>query len=292
MRILFIGAVQFSRGALEQVIAAGAQVAGVCTLAQSVFNADHCDLSSVAQAHGIPWLHADDINSAATLDWIRAQRPDIIFCFGWSKLLKSDLLNLAPMGVVGFHPAALPANRGRHPIIWALALGLTRTASTFFFMDEGADSGDILSQRPVTIGESDDAAALYEKVTQTALAQIAEFLPKLIGGHYPRVKQDHSLANTWRKRGAADGKVDWRMPARGIHNLVRALARPYVGAHFVADGAEIKLWRTEMVTGLPANLEPGKVVAWAGGPVVRCGEDAIRLLETAPDFAPAPGSYL
>ncbi|HWA70581.1 MAG TPA: formyltransferase family protein [Rhizomicrobium sp.] len=292
MRILFIGAVLFSRRALEQVIAAGAQVAGVCTLAQSVFNADHCDLSSVAQAHDIPWLHADDINAAATLEWIRAQRPDIIFCFGWSKLLKSDLLNLAPMGVVGFHPAALPANRGRHPIIWALALGLTRTASTFFFMDEGADSGDILSQRPVTIGDSDDAAALYEKVTQTALAQIAEFLPQLIAGHYPRVKQDHSLANAWRRRGAADGKVDWRMPARGIHNLVRALARPYVGAHFVASGAEIKLWRAELVTGLPANLEPGKVVAWAGGPVVKCGEDAIRLLETAPDFAPAPGSYL
>jgi len=41
-------------------------------------------------------------------------------------------LGIAPLGVVGFHPAALPANRGRHPLIWALFLGLKKTASTFF----------------------------------------------------------------------------------------------------------------------------------------------------------------
>jgi len=57
-----------------------------------------------------------------------------------------ESLDLPHLGVIDFHPAALPANRGRHPIIWALVLGLQETASTFFFMDEGADSGDIISQ--------------------------------------------------------------------------------------------------------------------------------------------------
>jgi len=64
-----------------------------------------------------------------------------------SSLLKKELLSLPPNGVLGYHPAKLPQNRGRHPLIWSLVLGLEESASTFYFMDEGADSGDILSQK-------------------------------------------------------------------------------------------------------------------------------------------------
>ena len=130
MHIVFIGTVEFSLSALEQLVALNAEIVGVCTLKASTFNSDHVDLSSFSEAHGIPSLYADNINSTKTLGWIQEKSPDVIFCFGWSRLLKHDLLELAPMGVVGFHPAALPANRGRHPLIWALVLGLKKTAST------------------------------------------------------------------------------------------------------------------------------------------------------------------
>lgn len=127
----FVGAVEFSKRALETVLAlenSGAIVSGVFTLATSAFNADHIDLKPVCDLHNIPCLYADDINSEESLSWIRDKQPDVIFCFGWSQLLKIDLLHLTPLGVVGFHPAALPAalpaNRGRHPLIWALVLGL------------------------------------------------------------------------------------------------------------------------------------------------------------------------
>ena len=70
---------------------------------------------------------------------------------GWSRIIGKELLAVPPKGIVGYHPAALPANRGRHPIIWALALGLKETASTFFFMDNGADSGPIISQKSLII---------------------------------------------------------------------------------------------------------------------------------------------
>ena len=81
---------------------------------------------------------------------------------------------------MGYHPASLPENRGRHPIIWALALGLKKSASTFFFMEEGADDGDILSQKEFEILYEDDAKSLYEKVTDMALNQIEDFLPKFL----------------------------------------------------------------------------------------------------------------
>lgn len=279
--------------ALEHLVRIGSEVVGICTLKESNFNADHIDLTSVGATHKIPCYYANDINSTEALMWIKSKAPDVIFCFGWSKLLKQDLLTLAPFGVVGFHPAALPANRGRHPIIWSLVLGLDKTASTFFFMDADADSGDILSQREILISDHDDARTLYNKITETALAQIEEFLPTLSSGNAQRVKQNQLLANTWRKRGKADGIIDWRMSAQSIHNLVRGLAKPYVGAHFLVDGKMIKVWKTTLCSPVENNIEPGKVlVQSAHGPIVKCGEGAICLIETEPVFLPNVGDYL
>lgn len=293
MRIVFIGTVKFSLHALERLLSMGANVVGICTQRESKFNADYVDLTSVGATHGIPCLYADDINSYEALTWIKTKAPDVIFCFGWSKLLKRELLILAPMGVVGFHPAALPANRGRHPIIWSLVLGLDKTASTFFYMDEGADSGDILSQREILISNQDDASTLYDKVTKMALLQLEEFLPALASGSAKIVKQSSSQANSWRKRVKKDGVIDWRMSAQSIHNLVRGLSKPYVGAHFLLDEKEIKVWKTMLFNSVENNIEPGKILAHSDhGPVVKCGEGAICLIETDPVFEPVIGDYL
>lgn len=293
MRIIFIGTVEFSRLALARLMAIGAEVVGVCTLPASSFNADYADLRPLCRERGIPLKITEDVNSSETLNWIREYSPDVIFCFGWSRLLREELLAVAPLGVVGFHPAALPANRGRHPLVWALALGLEQTASTFFFMDTGADSGDILSQRMIKIDPTDDAGSLYEKVCAVALEQISQFVPPLADGSFVREKQNHAQANTWRKRAMADGKIDWRMSACSIHNLVRALTKPYVGAHFVMDSKDIKVWKSMVRYDAPANAEPGKVLGiHDGAPVIKCGQDALCLLVTEPVFRPIEGSYL
>jgi methionyl-tRNA formyltransferase len=293
MRIVFIGAVEFSFKALRHLISLEAQIVGVCTLKASEFNADHVDLRPLSEAHAIPSFYVEDINSNETLDWIRDKSPDIIFCFGWSRLIKQDLLLLSPLGIVGFHPAALPANRGRHPIIWALVLGVESTASTFFFMNNGADSGDILSQEEIIIGNHDDARTLYDKVVQTAMVQITKFLPQLAKGTFPRIKQNESLANVWRKRGYADGQIDWRMSAQSIHNLVRGLGLPYAGAHFLLDGKEIKVWKTAVILDAKKNYEPGKVIPCTiGSVVIKCGIDAIELLDTEPKLQGNIEGYL
>ncbi|MEY4760819.1 MAG: hypothetical protein RLZZ200_675 [Pseudomonadota bacterium] len=294
MRVVLIGAVEFSRAALERLLALGTQVVGVCTLAESAFNSDHVDLAALCRTANLPCFHADRADAGEMAAWIRDAAPDVILCLGWSRLLGKDILDIAPLGVIGFHPAALPRNRGRHPLVWALVLGLDATASTFFFMDASADGGDLLDQRPVPIDPQDDARTLYDKVTQTALEQLTTFLPMLAAGTYPRVPQDLSRATSWRRRGRRDGQIDWRMSARSIHNLVRGLTRPYVGAHFVAaDGRDIKVWKSAVVDGVPLDLEPGKVLALdSNGPIIKCGEAAICLLETEPSFKPNVGDYL
>jgi methionyl-tRNA formyltransferase len=92
MRIVFIGAVEFSRRTLKHLIHLQANVVGVCTLEPSSFNSDYSDLSDFCSAHGTPWAYAPDINSRDSLAWIDKRSPDVIFCFGWSRLLKQELL--------------------------------------------------------------------------------------------------------------------------------------------------------------------------------------------------------
>ena len=293
MKIFFIGTVEFSKCALAKLIEMEAKIAGVATKADSPFNADFADLKPLCKKTNIAYRLVNNINDGEVIGWIKSLRSDVIFCFGWSELLKRELLHLAPMGVVGFHPAALPKNRGRHPIIWALALGLEETASTFFFMDEGVDSGDILSQRFIKIAYSDDARSLYSKIVNVALRQIGEFVPKLESGTYMRIPQDHSKANTWRKRTKDDGKIDFRMSSHSIYNLVRALTKPYVGAHVIYNGNEYKVWKSKERKSKAINLEPGKVLAIKDNIItVKTGNGAIDIINHDFERLPKIGEYL
>lgn len=293
MKILFIGTVEFSYKTLEKLIELNAEIVGVCTKKVSNFNSDFADLTPLCNKANIPLKYVEDINSGESIDWIKGLKPDIIFCFGWSSLIKKDLLNLPKMGIVGYHPALLPKNRGRHPLIWALALGLKASGSTFFFMAEGADDGDILSQEEVEIFYEDDARSLYDKMLATALKQIEYFLPKLQNNTFKRVKQDSSLANTWRKRGKLDGKIDFRMTSGAIYNLVRALTKPYIGAYIEYNGKDVSVWRVKEVDFNRENIEPGKVLENDGRTiVVKTYDKAIKIIEH--DFVELPknGEYL
>ncbi len=184
MRIVFVGCVRFSELALTHLLNLGAEVVGVITKSESPRNADFCDLRPLAKTKSIDTLLTDTINAPEVERWIKDRFPDLLMCFGWSSLLQANILNIPSMGVLGFHPSLLPHNRGRHPIIWALVLGLEETGSTFFFMNEGADTGDILSQKVVDISLSDDASSLYRKVSEIALTQISNFYPDLLNQTY------------------------------------------------------------------------------------------------------------
>lgn len=293
MKIVFIGTVDFSYKALEKLLLLKADVVGVCTKKTSSFNDDFSDLTPLCQRYSLPCKYVKSVNDADTLEWIQSLSPDIIFCFGWSSLLKKELLNLPPMGVVGFHPTKLPHNRGRHPLIWSLVLGLEQGGSTFFFMDEGADSGDILSQEEFSIAKTDDAASLYAKVIDTALKQIESFVPQLQNNTYNRVAQNHNQANYWRKRSSCDGLIDFRMNSLGIYNLVRALSKPYSGAHLLYKGEEIKVWRVAMLKTEGENIEPGKVLhSDAKSCTIKTQDGAVAILEHTFTQLPQKGEYL
>jgi len=293
MKIIFIGSVYFSKVMLEKLIDLNANIVGVITKQNSDLNSDFVDLSTISTINNIPFLYSKNINNQETIYWIKKLKSDIIFCFGWSSLLKKDVLKICPMGVLGFHPALIPENRGRHPLIWAKILGLEKSGTTFFFMDEGADTGDILDQKEFKIFFHDDAASLYKKMIINSVDQLKTFLPKLISNNYPKIKQSNP-GNTWRKRSQIDGLIDFRMTSESICNLVRGLSKPYVGAHCIYRNNEIKIWEVELSNCDLNNFEPGKVLDIENNNTikVKTSDSAILLTKHNFEILPSVGKYI
>ncbi len=263
MKIGFIGCVLSSQVALETLLENNIdyEVVAVITKKKSDFNSDFVDLGSICSNSKIPIHYEDSKNKKESLKFMKKYDPDIIYCIGWSYLLSSEFLKLCKHGVIGFHPASLPKNRGRHPIIWSLCLGLENTSSTLFVMEEGADTGPIIDQIDIKIAKNDNALTLYKKILSKLKIQIQTTAINFSKNSVKRTKQDHTKSNVWRKRSFPDGQIDWRMTAHDINNLIRALYKPYPGAHYKFRDEYINVFESKVFKGKQKNnIEPGKVL--------------------------------
>ncbi|MBT3603208.1 MAG: methionyl-tRNA formyltransferase [Candidatus Latescibacteria bacterium] len=265
MRIVFIGAVEFSAHCLQEILKNQGHVVSIFTLADSRthLHADFANLSEIAETNNLPIHYVRNINHPRNIKRIQAFNPDIIFVFGWSQLISQDIINIPPQGCIGTHPALLPKNGGRHPIVWALVEGLQETGLTFFYLDEDTDSGDILWQKAIPITLEDDAATLYQKIQKCASAGITDFLPLLEQHQAVRTPQDHSKATYWRKRTKKDGEIDWTTNTLTAYNLIRALTHPYIGAHTYHQNAEVKIWKAQLINKSqysPPQRSPGQII--------------------------------
>ncbi|MCX5907022.1 MAG: methionyl-tRNA formyltransferase [Deltaproteobacteria bacterium] len=244
MRIVFIGTVDFSYTCLKAMLDIGADVTGIFTQTkdQARLNSDWADLTPLGKKYRVPVNFFTKIGDPEVLKKIQELSPDIIFVLGLSQLLPQPLLQISPQGVIGSHPALLPENRGRHPLIWALVKGLPKSGLTLFYIDAGVDSGDIVMQREFLITVTDTAMDLYAKIEELGAEMVRELIPLLEDGKAPRIPQDHRKATYLRKRNKEDGLLHWEEGAWKSYNLIRALTYPYVGAHTFFNGQEIKVW--------------------------------------------------
>lgn len=123
--------------------------------------------------------------------------------------------------------------------------------------------------------------------------QIEQFTQCLANNTCGKIEQQHEGSNSWRKRGKQDGRIDFRMSSRAIYNLVRALTKPYVGAHIETKVGDVKVWRVEEIELQRNNLEPGKILKSDGNEfVVKTYDGAIKLLEHEFSEIPQVGMYL
>jgi methionyl-tRNA formyltransferase len=283
MRYIFVGTVEASYHALEEMLIQGANVVGVFTLAVEYASrhSDFADLSPLAQSYRIPLWHINNINEPEVVAQMQSLKPDYIFVIGWSQILKAAVLRLPKYACIGFHPSLLPQNRGRAVLPWTILQGLRRSGGTLFYLDEGVDSGDILMQKAFDLEPDETARTLYNKITAVLREMIREALPLLESGKPPRYPQDHSKATYCAKRTPADGLIDWQQPAERIWTLIRAVGDPYPGAFTFHRGRKVIIWEAKFIGSAPYIGLPGQIHAIRqDGVLVQCGDGKHILLQT------------
>lgn len=267
----------------------------VITSSDDSVNSDWVDINALLKESDTRITTLTSVNEHLTiLDVIEKEQPDLLFVVGWSRLIPNAALDKVTKKAIGFHPAALPNNRGRHPIIWALNLGLEATASTLFELRKDADTGDILEQSEITIAPAENAGSLYQKILAELPQQIIAAASKIQRGEPVGIPQNELLASKWRKRSERDGRIDWRMSADAIDCLVRSLSWPYSGAEFIDQRGNVeRIFRVEILEDPRASMEPGKIFESKNGTFcVKTWKSAVRVLEHTLADIPKEGSYL
>jgi methionyl-tRNA formyltransferase len=194
---------------------------------------------------------------------------------GWYWLLSAAERRSATLGYVGVHNSLLPSYRGGSPLNWALIDGATTVGSTLFSIGDGIDDGEIWSQIRLPVGPEDGIDDVLERLTPLAVAMVADAVPGILDGSIRGTPQSTTDASWCAQRLPDDGVIDWRWPARRVHDFIRAQREPYPGAFSFLDGARVQIWRAS-VEPQRWRASPGQVVAIDGRRVlVACGDDTV-----------------
>lgn len=222
----------------------------------------HQALQELASSLHLPFIIQPRFNSMTYprfVEQVQRLSPDLILVNSYSMLLQPEILAIPKWGAINIHGALLPEYRGANPVQWALLNDETETGVTMHYMDKSFDSGDIISQRRVSILFDDTWRTIYKRIEAETEKLLAEELPKLLAGTNTRQHQDERRAHHWRRRHPKDGLIDWSQDPRQIYNLIRALVKPLPGAFYInASGKRIVLdeyMTIKEVTALKYNIE-------------------------------------
>ena len=230
--------------------------------------------------HGIAYITPADPNTPEVEAQVAALDADFLFSFYYRHMLKAPLLQAARRGAYNMHGSLLPKYRGRVPVNWAVINGECETGATLHQMNVKPDNGAIVDQVAVPILPDDTAHDVFAKVAVAAELCLHRTLPQLLAGTAEHRPQDLSQGAYFGGRCAEEGRIDWRQNARQIHNLIRAVTRPYPGAFADLPAGRLLLWRTRVLDDKAVSAERGKLLARAGRIEIHpAGGGILQLLE-------------
>ena len=203
-------------------------------------------VQELARQYGIHTVTPDSPNTAEWLGKGAAANPDFVFSFYYRYMLDLKWLQLPRCGALNMHGSLLPKYRGRAPVHWAIIQGETETGASLHYMEEKPDAGALVDQQAVTILENDDALALSLKVAVTAEEVLRRSLPSLMAGTAASHPLDLSQGTYFGRRRPEDGRINWRLSARSVHDLVRAVAPPFPGAFTEVGDLKLQVNQTQL----------------------------------------------
>lgn len=246
-RFILLGTSDFTIKCADALRIGGQSILAIATLPPAVRPENSVDFFDYGHIHGIPIIEYTDLNSVEVYENFGSLAPDFILS-SWPFILNADFLKLPKYFVIGSHPTPLPIGRGRHPLHWMTVLNIRRTCLSFFKMNAGIDTGELLLQLPFPLGE--DILATNKLMGETATQAIPILLESLrnLKGELKRDSIASTFSNYWPKRDRHDVAIDPRMPFDTVRRIVNSFRPPYSGARlYFAPGQWVTIVHVKMV---------------------------------------------
>ena len=287
MKILFMGTPEFAVPVLEALVAAGHEVVLAVTQPDKAAGRSKAlvppPVKACAQAHGIPVFQPERVRRPEAMAELEKVEADLGVVVAFGQILPQALLDLPAHGCFNVHASLLPMYRGASPINHVILAGEKESGVTIMQMDAGIDTGDILLQEAVPIGEDETAETLAEKLSVLGARMIVEAIGKLEDGTLTHTPQEGETCYAGMLKKEM-GLVDWKLPAETIERQVRGLL-PWPGTYTFRAGKKLIVGAAKAVKQeVPPNLVPGAVWrADKSGLFIQTGVGALRILTLQPE---------
>ncbi len=260
MKILFMGTPDFAAGILKAIVESKKhEVTAVVTQPDRPKGRSGALVSSPVKEYALSQqlrvLQPVRIKEAEEVKKLRGIEADIYVVAAFGQILSKEILDIPKYGCINVHASLLPEYRGAAPIQWAIADGKKTTGVTIQQMNEGIDTGDIITSREVTIADDETGGSLFDRLMEESRTLIIETLDLIAEGKAKHTAQDESRATYAKILKKEMGLIDWSKSAEEIERLVRAFT-PWPGVFAYLDKKLIKIKSCRVVSG-ESNEEGG-----------------------------------
>lgn len=249
MKILFMGTPDFARESLDNLYNAGFEICGVVTTPDRPAGRGMKLVASPVKEYaiekGLKLFQPEKIsNNDEFKNEIKNLEPDLVCVVSYGVILPKSFLKIPPLGCINVHPSMLPKYRGPAPIQWAVLNGDKKTGVSIMYLDAGMDSGDIITQEEVEIGEDETTGELWNRLSEIGAKLLKNVVTDISNGKIVRTPQPEEfvLAPMLEKEIS---KINWQEKTSSeIKNLVRGL-NPIMGTYTFLNGKKIKIWKVQ-----------------------------------------------
>ena len=250
-RIVFIGSPDFSVPSLKALVD-NYDVVGIVTQPDRPAGRGRIltppSIKKVANDLGIPTLQPVKLRTDHDAKHqLREWNPEVIVVAAFGQILQKDVLEIAPFGCINVHASLLPRWRGVSPIQAAILNGDDETGVTIMKMDEGIDTGDIISQRRIKIGMEETGGSLFTKLSILGADLLIDSLPGYINLEiipHPQTDSPTPYAPMLRR---SDGELDFNSSSTVLSRQVRAYY-PWPGSFTIWEGKHLKVHKAYPVS--------------------------------------------
>jgi methionyl-tRNA formyltransferase len=280
MKIVFMGTPDFSLPSLKILLGSKHNILAVVTQPDKERGrgkkVSFTPVKQFAFEQNIPFYQPEKLKwNKEFVEQMKSLEPDLFVVVAF-RILPKEVFEIPKFGSFNLHGSYLPKYRGAAPIQWALINGETETGLTTFKLAEKVDTGNIYLRDKVKIYPDDNFETLHDRMSELGAKMVLETVNLIESGNYELKQQDDSLASPAPKITKEICLIDWNKSALEIHNLVRGLS-PYPAAFFIYNEKVIKVYKTEVVTGM--NLAPFQFHQTKKELIIGCEKNALQILE-------------